>query len=99
MDIVVKIDGDGQMDPSLLPLFVRPLLRHQADYTKGNRFYRPESVQDMPPVRLFGNAVLSFMTKLSCGYWNVMEDRKSTRLNSSHLVISYAVFCLKKKNK
>src|SRR5205807_10065744 len=28
---------------------------------------------------------------------NVIEDRKSTRLNSSHLVISYAVFCLKKK--
>src|SRR5256885_12990318 len=28
----------------------------------------------------------------------VMIDRKSTRLNSSHLVISYAVFCLKKKN-
>src|SRR5256885_2671706 len=27
-----------------------------------------------------------------------LEDRKSTRLNSSHLVISYAVFCLKKKN-
>src|SRR5688500_19903899 len=27
------------------------------------------------------------------------EDRKSTRLNSSHLVISYAVFCLKKKNR
>ncbi len=73
MDIVVKIDGDGQMDPTLLPLFVRPLLRRQADYTKGNRFYRPESVQDMPPVRLFGNAVLSFMTKLSCGYWNVMD--------------------------
>src|SRR2546426_2598240 len=30
---------------------------------------------------------------------NVREDRKSTRLNSSHLVISYAVFCLKKKMK
>src|SRR2546426_7248020 len=29
---------------------------------------------------------------------NLLEDRKSTRLNSSHLVISYAVFCLKKKN-
>src|SRR2546426_4659610 len=28
-----------------------------------------------------------------------LQDRKSTRLNSSHLVISYAVFCLKKKNK
>src|SRR2546426_8531599 len=34
-----------------------------------------------------------------CG-WRVLEqDRKSTRLNSSHLVISYAVFCLKKKHR
>src|SRR5256885_7532272 len=32
----------------------------------------------------------------SCSTWP-SEDRKSTRLNSSHLVISYAVFCLKKK--
>lgn len=73
MDIVVKIDGDGQMDPTLLPQFVRPLLNGKADYTKGNRFHRPESVQGMPPVRLFGNAVLSFLSKLSCGYWNVMD--------------------------
>ena len=58
MDIVVKIDGDGQMNPALLHHFVRPLLRGEADYTKGNRFFRPESVQGMPPVRLFGNAVL-----------------------------------------
>ena len=73
MDIVVKIDGDGQMDPALLPSFVRPLLQGRADYTKGNRFFSPESVQGMPPVRLFGNAMLSFLTKLSCGYWNVMD--------------------------
>src|SRR5256885_9368406 len=32
------------------------------------------------------------------GGGEVVADRKSTRLNSSHLVISYAVFCLKKKN-
>src|SRR5688500_19188017 len=32
---------------------------------------------------------------MSC---STMPDRKSTRLNSSHLVISYAVFCLKKKH-
>src|SRR2546426_8239597 len=31
------------------------------------------------------------------GRANEQQDRKSTRLNSSHLVISYAVFCLKKK--
>src|SRR5256885_5200877 len=34
-----------------------------------------------------------------CGTAQQHEDRKSTRLNSSHLVISYAVFCLKKKKK
>src|SRR5256885_9979320 len=33
---------------------------------------------------------------LAAGWWRII-DRKSTRLNSSHLVISYAVFCLKKK--
>lgn len=73
MDIVVKVDGDGQMNPRLLPLFVQPILTGRADYTKGNRFYRPESVSGMPPVRLFGNAMLSFLTKLSCGYWSVMD--------------------------
>lgn len=73
MDIIVKIDGDGQMNPALLPHFLRPLLLREADYTKGNRFFRPESIQGMPSVRLFGNAILSFMTKLSCGYWNIMD--------------------------
>src|SRR5439155_21095182 len=32
------------------------------------------------------------------GFGGVLEDRKSTRLNSSHVAISYAVFCLKKNN-
>jgi glycosyltransferase involved in cell wall biosynthesis len=73
MDVVVKIDGDGQMNPVLLPQFIKPILRGEADYTKGNRFFRPESVQGMPPMRLFGNAALSFITKLSCGYWNIMD--------------------------
>lgn len=41
VDIVVKIDGDGQMNPALLPQFVRPLLFGEADYTKGNRFFHP----------------------------------------------------------
>lgn len=73
IDIVVKIDGDGQMNPSLLPQFIRPLINGKADYTKGNRFYRPESVQSMPTIRLLGNATLSFITKFSCGYWNLMD--------------------------
>ena len=73
MDIVVKVDGDGQMDPALISHFTRPIERGKADYTKGNRFYRPESLKGMPPIRLFGNAALSFINKLSTGYWSIMD--------------------------
>lgn len=73
MDIVVKVDGDGQMDPALISRFTRPIERGKADYTKGNRFYRPESLRGMPPIRLFGNAALSFINKLSSGYWSIMD--------------------------
>lgn len=73
MDVVVKIDGDGQMDPSLLPLFIAPILNGEADYTKGNRFYDLENIGNMPAIRVLGNAALSFMSKLSSGYWHVFD--------------------------
>ena len=73
MDIMVKIDGDGQMDPALLPRFVAPLLAGDADYAKGNRFFSVSEVRRMPAIRLFGNACLSFMTKLSSGYWSIFD--------------------------
>lgn len=73
MDIIVKIDGDGQMDPALLPKFIQPIADQRADYTKGNRFFELESLRSMPAVRLIGNAALSFVNKLSCGYWDVMD--------------------------
>jgi glycosyltransferase involved in cell wall biosynthesis len=72
-DIAVKVDGDGQMDLALLPKFIEPILANQADYTKGNRFYYPRAVSKMPWVRLIGNAGLSFLNKLSSGYWNIMD--------------------------
>ena len=72
-DIVVKVDGDGQMDPELIPSFVAPIADGHADYTKGNRFYDLRSLRGMPPVRVFGNAALSLMTKLSTGYWNIFD--------------------------
>ncbi len=73
MDIIVKIDSDGQMDPALIMDFVRPLLDGEADYAKGNRFFDLEMVRSMPKVRLFGNAVLSLMCKVSSGYWNLFD--------------------------
>lgn len=73
MDIIVKVDGDGQMDPSLIPYLVAPIQCGEADYTKGNRFFDLEKIRLMPTKRLFGNAVLSFMTKLSSGYWDLFD--------------------------
>lgn len=73
VDIIVKIDGDGQMDPALIPAFVAPIMRGEADYTKGNRFFDLGNIRNMPAIRIFGNAVLSFMTKLSSGYWDIFD--------------------------
>lgn len=72
-DIIVKIDGDGQMNPNLIPDFIAPILSGEADYTKGNRFFDLEEIRAMPKIRLFGNAVLSFMTKISSGYWDLFD--------------------------
>lgn len=72
-DIIVKVDGDGQMDPALLPQFIAPIVDGWADYTKGNRFYNLTHIHRMPKLRLVGNAVLSFMSKASTGYWNVFD--------------------------
>ena len=72
-NVIVKVDGDGQMDPALIRRFYQPVVDGWADYTKGNRFFDLTHIGRMPPVRLLGNAVLSFMAKLSTGYWNIFD--------------------------
>lgn len=71
--VIVKLDGDGQMDPALIPRLSEPVLAGRADFCKGNRFHRLRDVSAMPRLRLFGNAVLSFLSKLSSGYWQVFD--------------------------
>ncbi len=84
MDVIVKIDGDGQMDPTLMMDFVAPILANEADYTKGNRFYDLEEIFAMPRVRIIGNAILSLMSKFSSGYWNVFDPTNGfTAIHSS----------------
>lgn len=73
IDIIVKLDGDGQMDPEEIPNLVAPIVNSDADYTKGNRFYDIEKVSEMPIVRLVGNAVLSLLSKISTGYWDIFD--------------------------
>src|SRR5215831_6635991 len=71
--VVVRLDGDGQMDPALIPRLVAPILDGEADYAKGNRFFELEGLREMPRLRLAGNSLLSFASKLSSGYWNVFH--------------------------
>ena len=72
-DIVVKMDGDDQMDPAFAERLVESLVADRADYAKGNRFHDFRALRAMPRARLFGNSLLSFFIKFASGYWNLMD--------------------------
>ena len=72
-EIVVKVDGDGQMDPAMIADLIQPIIDGNADYTKGNRFDSLVGLREMPGIRVLGNGVLSLMSKVSSGYWNVTD--------------------------
>lgn len=74
-DITAVMAGDAQMDPAYLPRLFNPIIEGQADYTKGNRLLFKSHRESMPRFRLMGNAVLSFLTKISSGYWHVMDPQ------------------------
>ena len=71
--IIVKVDGDGQMDLSHIPILIVPLIQGKADYAKGNRFRDFVALRKMPLIRRFGNMALGFLAKMATGYWNVFD--------------------------
>jgi glycosyltransferase involved in cell wall biosynthesis len=73
VQIVVKIDGDGQMDLGNLPDLLLPLIAGRADYTKGNRFRDFAALRQMPWIRRIGNMGLGFLAKAATGYWNLFD--------------------------
>lgn len=72
-DITVKMDGDGQMDPSYIASLVQPIIDDRADFVKGNRFRDFRALRSMPIVRRIGNLGLSFLIKAASGYWNIFD--------------------------
>jgi glycosyltransferase involved in cell wall biosynthesis len=72
-DIIVKVDGDGQMPMWLLPELVEPLITGHADYAKGNRFRDFTAIRAMPVARRIGNVALSFLAKAATGYWQTFD--------------------------
>ncbi|MFZ3091294.1 MAG: glycosyltransferase family 2 protein [Nitrospirota bacterium] len=73
-DIFIKYDGDGQMDPNRMKELILPLLEGY-DYAKGNRFIHTNELRQMPKTRLVGNFLLTFLTKLTSGYWHIFDPQ------------------------
>jgi glycosyltransferase involved in cell wall biosynthesis len=72
-EIIVKLDGDGQMDGANIDALIAPIVAGRADFAKGNRFVHHTALRAMPRARLFGNAALSLGVKAVSGYWNVLD--------------------------
>ncbi len=72
-EIIVKIDADGQINPDLIPQLINPILNGESNASKGNRFSSLDNILSMPPIRVFGNLGLSFINKLSTGYWELFD--------------------------
>lgn len=74
-ELFVRLDGDGQMDPSYIPDLLEPLVAEGYGFAKANRFFSSSSFKGMPAYRVFGNVVLSFLNKLASGYWNLFDPQ------------------------
>ena len=75
MGIVAVMAGDNQMDPNQLPNLIAPIIEGKTDYTKGNRIVSKEYRIGMSKWRFFGNAILSFLTKIATGYWQILDSQ------------------------
>jgi len=75
MDVVATMDGDNQMDPRFLPELLDPIIDGKCDYTKGNRLASAEYRKGMSRWRFFGNSVLTLLTKVASGYWQLMDPQ------------------------
>ncbi len=75
-DIMVNIDADNQFDPAEIPLIIKPIIKNQADFVVGNRFFngRPKN---MPVIKYYGNKLMNFIISslsgkkfqdVSCGF-------------------------------
>jgi glycosyltransferase involved in cell wall biosynthesis len=74
-DVAVVMAGDAQMNPAYLPALLDPIVREGYGFTKANRFFSTDSYQGMPAHRIFGNVVLSFLTKFASGYWHIFDPQ------------------------
>lgn len=75
INIAGVMAGDNQMDGKRLSKLLDPIVEGKADYTKGNRLMSSEFRKGMSKWRILGNIVLTFLTKMASGYWNLMDPQ------------------------
>lgn len=75
IDCIATMDGDGQMDPNDLIHICTPIVKNKAQYSKGNRLTFNHVKDIMPSIRYFGNLILTFFTRISSGYWHILDTQ------------------------
>jgi glycosyltransferase involved in cell wall biosynthesis len=75
VDATAVMAGDAQMDPNVLPRLLDPIVEEEAEYVKASRLLRREDWKGMPPFRLFGNLLLTGLTRISSGYWRMTDPQ------------------------
>jgi len=83
MDVVAVMDGDGQMDPAHLERVIEPVAAGEVTYAKGNRLRSSRDYATMSRWRLFGNMLLTMLTRVSSGYWEVSDPQNGFTAISS----------------
>ncbi|MDS0258346.1 glycosyltransferase family 2 protein [Haloarcula sp. S1CR25-12] len=91
LDVVAVIDGDGQMDPAILDRIVDPVVNDEADYAKGDRLVSPRHCREMSRWRLFGNTLLTWLTRVASGKWGVRDPQNGYTAISAEALDAIAI--------
>jgi len=75
VDVVAVMNGDGQMDPAVLDRILDPVVEGKAAYAKGNRLLSSDHWDGMSRWRLFGNVILTGLTRIASGYWRMTDPQ------------------------
>ncbi len=91
IDVTAVMAGDGQMEPEMLARIIQPVVDGRADYAKGNRLSTPGFREGMSAWRSFGNWLLTFLTKVASGYWEMVDPQNGYTAISGRALSELAI--------
>lgn len=97
IDCTAVMAGDGQMDPRELEGLCRPVIEDGIDYVKGNRLIHQSAFEAIPTLRFVGNSILSILTKLASGYWQISDTQTGYTAISKNALNSIALYKIYKR--